>query len=103
MSSAPIITKPDGLLAARVRIPQCVVYRSFVTETVVLNLETGLYHGVNPTGGRMLDTLASIGFVGEAAAVLARDYGRPLADIEHDLCRFCESLLGRGLLVIESG
>jgi len=95
------MTKADALLSARVRIPQGVVYRSFVRETVILNLETGLYHGVNPTGGRMLETLERVGSVREAASALAREYGRPLAEIQRDVCEFCEALLERRLLVLD--
>ena len=47
----------QALLASRARLPQHVVHRSFVAETVVLNLRTGKYHGLNPTAGRMLEAL----------------------------------------------
>ena len=92
----------DAFLTARVRIPQAVVYRSFAHETVVLNLDTGLYHGVNSTGGRMLDALAAVGSVRECAEILAHEYDCPLDEIRGDLCKFCEALVDRGLLVIES-
>src|SRR4051794_40107552 len=38
-------------------IPEHVVYRTFVSETVVLNLQSGLYHGINASGGRMMDLM----------------------------------------------
>ena len=43
-----------------VRIPKHVVFRSFGSETVLLNLSTGQYHGLRGTGGRMLEVLAEI-------------------------------------------
>jgi hypothetical protein len=101
LSAAEDVVPTDSLLSLRVRVPQGVVYRSFVKETVILNLDTGLYHGVNPTGGRMLDVLASTDSVGEAAKILANDYGRPLAEIESDLCEFCQALIERGLIAAE--
>ena len=91
----------EALLSARVRIPQAVVYRAFANETVVLNLDTGIYHGMNPTGSNMLDVLDKVGSVREAARVLARNYEIPLGEIQEDLCSFCESLIDRGLLVVE--
>jgi hypothetical protein len=91
-----------ALLGARVRIPQAVVYRSFANETVVLNLDTGIYHGMNPTGGNMLDVLDKVGSLREAAGALAHDYELPLSEIQEDLCAFCEGLIERGLLVVES-
>jgi hypothetical protein len=102
MAAAQELGGVGTLLSARVRIPQSVVYRSFAHETVLLNLDTGLYHGVNPSGGRMLDTLAGLGSVEQAASVLAREYDVPLDEIRSDLCGFCEALVSRGLLAIES-
>ena len=101
MSVAEGAPRDQTVLEARVRIPQHVVHRSFVKETVVLNLNTGRYHGVNPTGGRMLTTLEEVGSVREAAARLAREYDQPLEQIERDLCEFCEALSERGLIELE--
>ena len=86
---------------AKVLVPQHVVFRSFPTETVVLNLETGKYHGLNPTAGRMLEALARAGSVRRAAAIVAREYGQPQGAIETDMCDLCQLLLGRGLVEID--
>lgn len=91
-----------SLLGADVALPQHVVYRSFPSETVILNLETGKYHGLNPTAGRMLEALESCGSVRGAAAQAARLYEQPLEVVEDDLCDLCEALLDRDLLRIES-
>lgn len=91
----------NPILPCRARIPHAVVFRSFANETVVLNLDTGIYHGLNPTGGAMLETLERLGSVQEAANVLAREYQQPLEDIERDLSEFCHALLDRGLLVLD--
>lgn len=92
------LTDDTSLLAAKVKVPQHVVYRSFPSETVVLNLQTGKYHGLNATAGRMLDELARASCVGEAASALAASYEQDRGVIERDLCRLCESLLERGLI-----
>jgi hypothetical protein len=91
-------TETAMLLAARVRVPERVVYRPFVNETVILNLETGTYHGVNPTGARMLDVLQRASSVRDAAARLAEEYRVPLEQMEQDVCEFCRDLLHRGLI-----
>jgi hypothetical protein len=97
MISEPV---PDtsSLLATKLKVPQHVVYRSFPTETVVLNLQTGRYHGLNATAGQMLDVLARAGCVRDAAAELASTYEQPQDVIERDLCELCASLLERGLI-----
>jgi len=82
-------------------VPDHVVYREFVNETVVLNLETGTYHGLNPSGGKMLDTLKTAVTVRDAAVTLAEYYERPLVEIQEDLYEFCLALRDQGLVELE--
>ena len=65
--TAEAFVRGDELLGRRAWVPEHVVYRDFVTETVVLNLETGHYHGVNRTGGAILAALERAETVGAAA------------------------------------
>jgi hypothetical protein len=90
-----------SLLSASVKLPQHVVYRAFPTETVVLNLQTGRYHGLNPTAGTMLQALASARSVREAARAVAGSYEQPREQIERDICELCELLLSRGLIELD--
>jgi hypothetical protein len=94
------IARMNGLLDATVAVPQHVVHRAFPTETVILNLETGMYHGLNPTAGRMLEVLDQLGSVSEAATRLAREFEQPLERIEHDLGNLCRDLRERGLIQV---
>jgi Coenzyme PQQ synthesis protein D (PqqD) len=87
--------------ALTVKIPQHVVHRGFATETVVLNLDTGKYHGLNPTGGRMLEVLEKTPDVDEAATKLAAEFGVAAGEIRRDLLAFCEDLAERGLLELD--
>jgi hypothetical protein len=93
----------SSLLTAKVTVPQHVVYRSFPAETVVLNLETGKYHGLNATAGRMLDVLKQAACVRDAATELATDYEQDPSIVERDLCELCQSLLERGLIETDNG
>ncbi len=88
----------DDLLGTQVRMPQHVVCRSFVAETVVLNLQTGQYHGLNPTAGRMLDALQAAPTVGAAVPALAAEYSVAQTQIEQDLLALVGGLLERGLI-----
>jgi hypothetical protein len=90
----------SDLLTAQVRMPQFVVCRSFVAETVVLNLQTGQYHGLNPTAGKMLETLQASPTVGAAVPQLAEQYGVERDQIERDLLALVGGLLERGLIEI---
>ncbi|HLM86618.1 MAG TPA: PqqD family protein [Solirubrobacteraceae bacterium] len=90
-------------MAAKVNVPQHVVYRSFPSETVVLNLQTGKYHGLNATAGRMLEALERAACVREAAVALSESYERTQELVEQDLCELCRALLERGLIEADGG
>lgn len=92
------VPSTSSLLTSNVAVPQHVVYRSFPTETVVLNLETGKYHGLNATAGQMLDALEQAACVRDAAVALSERYEREQSAIEQDLCELCQALLERGLI-----
>jgi hypothetical protein len=94
------IVRTNGLLDSHVAVPHHVVHRAFPTETVVLNLETGQYHGLNPVAGRMLEVLEQVGSVGASAAQLAREFDQPRERIEQDLSQLCTDLLERGLIEV---
>jgi hypothetical protein len=82
-------------------VPQHVVFRTFVNETVILNLQTGVYHGLNITAGRMLETLEQVGDFEVAAASLAAAIGQPLERVRADMESFCRDLDERGLVELE--
>jgi hypothetical protein len=84
-----------------VRIPDNVVFRSFGTETVLLNLTTGQYHGLKGTGGRMLEVLAETGDVEAAAVQIAEEYGHPVDEVSRDMTELCAALAERALIELE--
>lgn len=98
-------TMPDTALLpnSSICIPRHVVYRSFPSESVMLNLETGRYHGLNTTAGAMLEALEQAPSIRDAAVLLAERYEQPRELIEHDVIELCTSLLERGLIEVEVG
>jgi len=88
--------------ASRVRVPEHVVYRSFPAETVLLNLQSGTYHGLNTTAGRMLEELERTDSLGRAAAVIADEFGQTRSLVQADICELCRSLLERGLIEVDA-
>jgi hypothetical protein len=91
-----------ALLASSLAVPEHVVYRDFVSETVVLNLQTGKYHGLNRMGGRILDELERTPTVGDVVGRLVTEYDRPEAEVEAHVLAFCSDLLARGLVEIRT-
>lgn len=100
MSTQQILS-PASMQAAQVRIPQHVVFRPFPAETVVLNLETGKYHSLNPIGGRMLEVLERVRSVREALRLLQAEFAdQDPAVVAADLHTFCLDLATRGLIEV---
>jgi hypothetical protein len=93
----------DELLGARMRLPEHVVYRNFGEETVVLNLDTGMYHGLNRTAALMLDLLTGSETVAEAVERAMSELGQRREVIERDLLGLCRTLGDRGLIERHGG
>jgi hypothetical protein len=86
------------LLSGRVRVPEHVVYRQFAEETVILNLDSGMYHGLNATAAKMVTTLDSEASVGAAVDALVAEFDQPRDVIERDVLTLCRALSERGLI-----
>jgi hypothetical protein len=85
----------------RVRVPEHVVSRAFDAETVVLNLHTGEYHGLNPTAARMFELLREHGSVPVVADLVAREFESPVAEVTGDVEQLCSDLAWRDLVEID--
>lgn len=88
----------EALMAERVRVPEHVVYRDFADETVILNLDSGMYHGLNSTAARMLEVLEGGASVGAAVERLTTEFGQPREVIERDVLALVHTLADRGLI-----
>jgi hypothetical protein len=97
----PEATRKNPEMTDTVRVPDHVVYRSFAAETVVLNLETGRYHGLNGTAGRMFEALDGAGTLEQAAVALAGDLGVERERLDADLLDLCARLAERGLVEVD--
>ena len=81
-----------------VRVPEYVVYRKFAEDTVALNLQTGRYHGLNPTAATMVEILCGAPNVAAAAERLAPEWDVAPDVLLADLLELCEGLERRGLI-----
>jgi hypothetical protein len=93
----------EAILDSRIRVPEHVVYREFSDETVVLNLASGMYHGLNETASRMLEVLQASDSVRAAVEALATEFAQPQERIEGDLVELCRALDERGLIERDGG
>ena len=81
-----------------VRVPEHVVYRKFAEDTVALNLQTGRYHGLNPTAATMVEILCAAPNVAAAAERLAPEWDVAPDVLLADMLELCEGLERRGLI-----
>ena len=92
-----------SILDRHIEVPEHVVSRAFEQQTVLLNLKSGNYHGINEVGVRMLEASTAAATPRETVAALAAEYDQPESVIEHDLAELLRGLADRGLLVADPG
>jgi Coenzyme PQQ synthesis protein D (PqqD) len=92
-----------SLLAARAVVPQHVAQREFAEQSIALNLQTGEYHGLNPTAARMVEMVAERPTVADAIKPIATAFDQPSEVIERDLLKLCRRLAERGLIELHVG
>jgi hypothetical protein len=97
------MTLDDSILDSPISLPEHVVSRAFEKQTVLLNLDSGNYHGLNPVAVRMLEASTAAETPRHAVPGLASEYDQPESVIEADLEQLIQGLADRGLVVIDSG
>jgi hypothetical protein len=86
------------LKQANLKIPDQVVTRQVGDETVLLNLESGTYFGLDPVGSRFLELLAVEGTLTTVIARMLEEFEVSETQLETDLLRLAEEMLASGLL-----
>ena len=85
-------------LDSRVVVPESIVAREVAGETVILDLDSGTYFGLNPTGTDMWRAIAAGGSLADALAIVEREYEVDPAVLRDDLLRLTEQMLHKRLL-----
>jgi Coenzyme PQQ synthesis protein D (PqqD) len=93
----------EEMRVATVVMPNEVVHRRFEAQTLLLNIGTSQYHGLNPTGGRILELVQeSGGQIADATRRLAEEYRVDAEEIAEDVASFCADLVERGIIRLAS-
>lgn len=82
----------------RVRVAPNVLFRVVSDELVLVNLDTEVYLGLNPTGARMWNALSSAGSVERAYDELLQEYDVDPPELRRDLEDFLDRLLAEKLV-----
>jgi hypothetical protein len=82
----------------RVTPPKHVLVRTFENESVLLNLNSESYHGLDDVGKHMWETLTSSENIQMAYDKLLADYEVDASQLRQDLDDFVAKMVQRGLL-----
>ena len=78
-----------------------VVFRELEGESVLLNLETGMYYGLDAVGTRAWQLAAADGSLRAVRNALVEEYEAEPAVIERDLIALADALIGTGLWTLK--
>jgi Coenzyme PQQ synthesis protein D (PqqD). len=87
----------------RVRVPDDVLISNLQEESVILNLNSERYFGLDNVGTRMLSVLSASNSIEAAYEVLKGEYDVDAQVLRQDLASLIENLLQQGLVTIEHG
>lgn len=87
--------------ADRVRVPDDVLISNLQEESVILNLNSERYFGLDNVGTRMLAVLGNSESIETAYESLLSEYDVDPQVLRQDLTSLIESLLQQGLLTVE--
>ena len=77
------------------------VFRELEGESVLLNLETGMYYGLDAVGTRAWQLAAADGSLRAVRDALVDEYDAEPAVIERDLLALADALVGKGLWTLK--
>lgn len=77
------------------------VFRELEGESVLLNLETGMYYGLDAVGTRAWQLAAADGLLRTVRDALVEEYDAAPDVIERDLLSLADALVGKGLWTLK--
>jgi len=86
-------------LDTQLSIPPQVISRLVGDETVLLDIASGIYFGLDGVGKRIWESVAEGQSLGQTAAVVAAEYEVDETQAQADVIEFADELVGRGLLI----
>lgn len=87
-------------LDSRVAVSDDAVFREMDGESVLLNLETGMYFGLDEVGTRVWRLAADHGSLWAVRERLVEEYDADPAAIERDLLALADALVSKGLWIL---
>ncbi len=91
-------SQPVASLNAQARIPEGVLFKELAGETVLLNLNTGVYFGLDPVGSRIWQLIQDSRPLHQILTILLDEFEVDQTRCETDLIQLVSSLCEHGLL-----
>ena len=89
-------------LTDKVTIPAEVMARQVGEETVILDLASGTYFGLNPVGARIWQLVSEGRALAEVCESMLDEYEVSREELERDLSGLLDTLTDKGLIKVES-
>jgi len=86
----------------RLRVADNVVFRSLADESVLLNLDTGTYFGLDAVGTRLWNLVAEHGSTSLAIDTLLAEYDVDAPRLQNDVTALIDQLLAKRLLTTDA-
>ena len=83
-----------------IQISEDAVFRELDGEAVILNLDTGIYFGLNTTGTRIWNLIAQHGLLQKVFETMAEEYEVPPNSLENDILQLVGQLSEKGLVSV---
>ncbi|MBI4401344.1 MAG: PqqD family protein [Nitrospirae bacterium] len=87
-------------LQSRVRIPQEVIFHNLQGEEVILDLNTGVYWGLDQLGTQIWQLLQTNKRLGDLVPALLAEYAVTEERLRRDLLEFIARLADKGLVEV---
>lgn len=89
--------------AQRVLIPDSVMFRELEGESVILDLDSESYFGLDQIGTRMWQVVTEADSIQAAFDVLLEEYEVEAHTLRADLSELLDTLVARGLIEVSDG
>ena len=83
------------------RISKEVIFQELEGEAVLLNMQSGIFFGLNPVAKRMWELLSELGQAEKVLKQLLQEYDASEEKLRQDLVDFIEKLKSKGLVEVQ--
>lgn len=94
---------PQTPVQSLATIPEHVLSQEVDGEVVILDLQSGAYHGLNEVGARIWSLIQSCATLEEIVDVLLKEYDTELDTLRADLQAYIHSLVEAKLITLRNG